>query len=132
MQPFFDFTLELSKTKDATTHHVFQIYNKLFEHLEQSMSQLRQKKVPWKKKMLQALQAAQAKLSDYCSRTDTLRGDLYAIGTMLHQRINSSSFLLMTGMTNGATDIERASKSVYLHTRSVLRLNMIYLSLKHL
>jgi hypothetical protein len=82
-QPFFDFTLELSKTKDATTHHVFKIYNKLFEHLEQSMSQLRQKKVPWKKKMLQALQAAQAKLSDYYSRTDTIRGDLYAIGTML-------------------------------------------------
>jgi hypothetical protein len=36
-QPFFDFTLELSKTKDATTHHMFRIYNKLFEHLKRSM-----------------------------------------------------------------------------------------------
>lgn len=33
--------------------------------------------------MLQALQAAQAKLSEYYSQTDTIQGDLYAIGTML-------------------------------------------------
>lgn len=82
-QPFFDFTLELSKTKDATTHYVFKIYNKLFEHLEYSMGQLRRKRVPWKRTMLQALQAAQAKLSEYYSQTDTIQGDLYAIGTML-------------------------------------------------
>jgi hypothetical protein len=33
--------------------------------------------------MLQALQAAEAKLSDYYSQTDCIRGDLYAMGTML-------------------------------------------------
>jgi hypothetical protein len=82
-QPFFDFTLELSKTKDATTHHVFMIYNKLFEHIERSICQLRRKQVPWKKRMLEALQAAQVKLSDYYSQTDSIRGDLYAIGAML-------------------------------------------------
>lgn len=82
-QPFFEFTLELSKTKDATTHHVFKIYNKLFEHLEQSVTQLRRKRVPWKTNMLQALKAAQQKLKDYYAETDDIRGDLYAIGTML-------------------------------------------------
>lgn len=82
-QPFFDFTTELSRTKDATTHHVYKIYNKLFGHLEQSISQLQQKKVTWKKNMLQALQAAQVKLRKYYSETDDIPGDLYAIGTMI-------------------------------------------------
>ena len=54
-QPFYEFTTELSKTKDATSHHASKIYNLLFEHLEQSISQLGRKKVPWKKTMLQAL-----------------------------------------------------------------------------
>jgi hypothetical protein len=44
-QPFFKFTNALSKTKDATIHLVFGIYNKLFDHLERSINQLRQKKV---------------------------------------------------------------------------------------
>ncbi|KAJ5316477.1 hypothetical protein N7476_006784 [Penicillium atrosanguineum] len=82
-QPFFDFTLELSKTKDATTYHVFRIYNKLFEHLERSMGQLARKKVPWKKTMRKALEAAREKLASYYKQTDTIQGDLYAIGTML-------------------------------------------------
>ncbi|KAJ5316465.1 hypothetical protein N7476_006772 [Penicillium atrosanguineum] len=37
-QPFFDFTVKLSKTRDVTTHYVFLIYNKLFEHLELSIT----------------------------------------------------------------------------------------------
>lgn len=82
-QPFFDFTVELSKTRDATTHHVFLIYNKLFEHLEQSITQLTRKKTGWKRQMLQALQAAQKKLDTYYSETDNVRGHLYAISTML-------------------------------------------------
>ena len=82
-QPFFEFTNELSKTKDVTTHHIFKIYNKLFEHLELAISQLQRKKATWKKKMLEALQAAQQKLRDYYSETDNIRGDLYAIGTII-------------------------------------------------
>jgi hypothetical protein len=82
-QLFFDFTLELSKTKDATTHHVFRIYNKLFEHLERSIRQLERKKVPWKRTMREALEAAREKLASYYKQTDTIQGDLYAVGTML-------------------------------------------------
>lgn len=33
--------------------------------------------------MLKALQAAQQKLRDYYSKTDNIRGDLYAIGTII-------------------------------------------------
>lgn len=82
-QPFFDFTVELSKTRDATTHHVFLIYNKLFEHLELSITQLTRKRITWKRQMLQALQAARKKLDEYYSETDNVRGHLYAITTML-------------------------------------------------
>lgn len=82
-QPFFEFTIELSKTKGTTTHHVFKIYNKLFQHLEQSLSRLKKKRVPWKRKMLEALEAAHTKLRQYYAETDHIRGDLYAISTML-------------------------------------------------
>lgn len=82
-QPFFDFTVELSKTRDATTHHVFLIYNKLFEHLEKSIAQLNRKRTSWKRQMLQALQASRKKLDQYYSETDNIRGHLYAITTML-------------------------------------------------
>jgi hypothetical protein len=44
-EPFFDYTTELSKTREVTAHLVFKIYNALFEHLEQSMSRLRRKQV---------------------------------------------------------------------------------------
>ncbi|KAG0161703.1 hypothetical protein PDIDSM_4971 [Penicillium digitatum] len=47
-EPFFDYTTQLSKTRDVTAHYVFKIYNKLFDHLERSQAQLRRKRVPWK------------------------------------------------------------------------------------
>jgi hypothetical protein len=81
--PFYEFTTELSKTKDVTTHHVFKIYNLLFEHLESSIAQLKRKSVPWKKNMLQALEAGRKKLDYYYSMTDAIPGDLYAVSTML-------------------------------------------------
>lgn len=82
-RPFFEFTTALSKTKDATIHIVFEIYNKLFEHLEKSTRQLRRKKVPWKQLMLKALDAAKNKLSEYYAKTDEMDHDLFAIGTIL-------------------------------------------------
>lgn len=43
-QPCFNFASVLSKTKDVTIHIVFSIHNQLFDHLEKSSNQLRQKK----------------------------------------------------------------------------------------
>jgi hypothetical protein len=71
-QPFFDYTTQLSKTRDITAHYVFKIYNKLFEHLEQSMNQLRRKRVPWKQQMFRALEAGRLKLDEYYSQTDSI------------------------------------------------------------
>ena len=82
-EPFFDYTLQLSKTRDITAHYTFKIYNRLFEHLKQSMKQLRRKRVLWKKQMLDALEASRLKLDEYYSQTDHIRGYIFAICTML-------------------------------------------------
>lgn len=84
-EPFFDYTTQLSKTRDVTAHYVFKIYNRLFDHLERSMNQLRRKRVPWKKQMLDALEAGRSKLDEYYSQTDNIRGHIYAISTSLHR-----------------------------------------------
>ncbi|EED11525.1 hypothetical protein TSTA_008210, partial [Talaromyces stipitatus ATCC 10500] len=42
--PFHRFTTLLSKSKDVIIYWVFKVYNKLFDHLEKSIRQLRQKR----------------------------------------------------------------------------------------
>ncbi|KAG0153117.1 hypothetical protein PDIDSM_2076 [Penicillium digitatum] len=91
-EPFFDYTTQLSKTRDVTAHYVFKIYNKLFD-LERSQAQLRRKRVPWKKQMLEALEAGRSKLDEYYSQADDLRGNIYAISTMLAP-VNKFKFFL--------------------------------------
>ena len=71
----------------------FKIYNKLFDHLERSQAQLRRKRVPWKKQMLEALEAGRSKLDEYYSQADDLRGNIYAISTMLAP-VNKFKFFL--------------------------------------
>lgn len=83
LQPFFKYTTVVCTTKVSSIHLVFSFYNKLFDHLEKSIRQLRRKKVTWKQLMLSSLEAAQEKLSKYYSMTDSVKGDLYAIGTVL-------------------------------------------------
>jgi hypothetical protein len=84
-QPFHQWTTAISKIKDVTIHQIFRIYNKLFDHFDFSISQLKRKRVPWKATMRGALEAGRQKLSDYYSRTDA-HGNLYAIGTILAPR----------------------------------------------
>lgn len=83
LQPFFTFTILVCQTKDSSIHLVFSIYNRLFDHLERSIHQLRRKKVAWKQLMLSSLEAAKDKLSKYYCMTDDVKGDLFAIGTIL-------------------------------------------------
>ncbi|OQD94302.1 hypothetical protein PENVUL_c148G07398, partial [Penicillium vulpinum] len=82
-EPFYRFTTVLSKTKEITVHHIFGIYNALFEHFEESIAQLTPKTIPWKKAILQALNAGIAKLTSYYTKTKEIHGSLYAIGTIL-------------------------------------------------
>jgi hypothetical protein len=83
LQPFFTLTTLVCRTKDSSIHLVFRIYNKLFDHLERSIRQLRRKKVHWKQLMLSSLEAAKEKLKKYYGEIDNIEGNLYAIGTIL-------------------------------------------------
>jgi hypothetical protein len=79
----FKFTTALSKTQDVTIHSIFGIYNRLFDHLDQSIARLRPKRVPWKQLMLNALKAGKQKLGDYYAETDNIPNDLFAIATVI-------------------------------------------------
>jgi hypothetical protein len=83
LEPFHRFTPLLCKTKNATIHRVFKVYNKLFDHLEKSINQLRRKRVAWKQVMLTSLEAAKLKLSACYRDTDQINGHIYAISTIL-------------------------------------------------
>lgn len=107
-EPFFDYTTQLSKTRDITAHYVFMIYNKLFAHLEQSIKQLRPKRVIWKKQMLDALEAGRMKLDEYYSQTDSIRGHIYAVSTMLAP-VNKLQFFHTADWDQHWRDVYRAS-----------------------
>lgn len=77
------YTTVVCTTKDISIHLVFSFYNRLLNHLENSIRQLPRKKVPQKQLMLCSFKAAQEKLSKYYAMTDSIEGDLYAIGTIL-------------------------------------------------
>jgi hypothetical protein len=83
LQPFFTLTTLVCRTKDSSIHLIFRIYNKLFDHLERSIRQLRRKKVHWKQLILSSLEATKEKLKKYYSETDDIEGNLYTIGTIL-------------------------------------------------
>ena len=90
--PFFRYTTILSKTKEVTVHNVFSLYNSLFDHIEISMSRLRRKQLPWKKQILQALEAAKEKLSIYYGKTNQEHGYLYAMSTILAPKFKLQFF----------------------------------------
>jgi len=82
-ESFFDYTTELSKTKKITIYLIFKLYNTLFEYLEKSIDQLKKKRILWKKQMLQSFEAGRQKLGDYYSQTDSVKGYIFAISTMV-------------------------------------------------
>jgi len=84
--PFFKFTTALSKTRDVTVHTVFSIYNRLFDHLDQSIEKISPKTVAWKQLMKNALIDGRQKLRDYYYETDLVPNDLYAIATVMEPR----------------------------------------------
>ncbi|KAJ9484060.1 hypothetical protein VN97_g9327 [Penicillium thymicola] len=76
--------LQTTEPKLLPIQDVFSIYKELFSHLDGVAELLERKTVPWKKRMLQALQAAKRKLSKYYGATDRESfGTVYAIATIL-------------------------------------------------
>jgi hypothetical protein len=124
-EPFFDYTTQLSKTRDVTAHYVFKIYNKLYDHLERSQVQLRRKRVPWKKQMLVALEAGRSKLDEYYSQSDDIKANIYAISTMLAPVRNSNSSSLVIGIRNGERLIDLRLRKPLFHTKRRLELVVV-------
>ncbi|OQE61520.1 hypothetical protein PENNAL_c0284G08124 [Penicillium nalgiovense] len=91
-EPFYRYTTVLSKTKEITVHHVFGVYNALFDHFKKSIERLRPKTIPWKVAMLNALEAGMQKLTSYYAKTKEIHGSLYAIGTILAPQHKLSFF----------------------------------------
>ncbi|KAG0160245.1 hypothetical protein PDIDSM_7772 [Penicillium digitatum] len=63
-EPFFDYTTQLSRLEMSLPTMCLRSTTKLFDHLERSQAQLRRKRVPWKKQMLEALEAGRSKLDE--------------------------------------------------------------------
>jgi hypothetical protein len=80
---FCVFTKRIGQSKSPTIHQVFEIYDKLFDHLDRARTKLSRKKVAWKKIMLEGLIAADAKLRQYYAKTQGSLGHLYGKAALL-------------------------------------------------
>ena len=80
---FCVFTKIIGQSKQLTIHQVFEIYNKLFDHLDQARARLSRKRVSWKRALLNGIEAAATKLRQYYSKTQGSLGYLYGKAALL-------------------------------------------------
>ncbi len=66
---FCVFTKRINQFKLLTIHQVFEIYDKLFDHLNRARFKLSRKKISWKRIMLENLIVVNVKLWNYYSKT---------------------------------------------------------------
>ena len=90
---FARMTQAVGKTRSVTSHRAFDIYNKLFGHIEKAQRQLRPKRVPWKAEMVAALKASRDKLDQYYSKTKDGLEHFYAKATLLDPSQGAQLFL---------------------------------------
>jgi hypothetical protein len=83
LQPFAKYTAAIGATNGPTVHQVLDVYNDLFDHLDEQEAKLVRKRVPWKVKMRIGLSEAKKKLSEYYSQTQGQIGHQYAIASIL-------------------------------------------------
>jgi hypothetical protein len=74
---FCVFTKTINQSKLSTIYQMFDIYDKLFDHLDRARLKLSRKKISWKRVMLEDLVAANAKLRQYYSKTQESLNCLY-------------------------------------------------------
>ena len=83
LEPYYICTLSLSKTSGPSISQAWLCYNTLFEHIETQKKRLSRKREGWKRELVTALEAANAKLSEYYSATADDAGLLYNAGCVL-------------------------------------------------
>lgn len=84
LTPFYDYTREVSHSKKPTISQAFFIYNDLFDHLQSRIRALDGigTQVSWVEDLRVAVEAAEATLSKYYSRTSE-KGLIYNLATVL-------------------------------------------------
>lgn len=84
LEPIRLCTLWMSKTRAPTIQKVFVVYDCIFDHLDNQISILQNKRMRWKVDIREALGKARNKASKYYSKTENPRGLLMALGACLN------------------------------------------------
>jgi hypothetical protein len=82
LYPFWKYTQAVSVSRGITIHRAWQVYNKLFQHLEDRQHEA-EKEGEWKESLVRALEAAKEKLGIYYGRTEKEKGIIYAVAAVL-------------------------------------------------
>jgi hypothetical protein len=86
LRPFAEYTHLIGGAKDSTINHTWNVYNSLFDHLEQVQTRLSYKNKtlnPWITEFTSAIDVGLAKLKDYYSKTGGPVENQYALAAML-------------------------------------------------
>ncbi len=89
---FCVFIKSIDQFKYFIIHQVFDIYDKLFNHLDQARSKLSRKKMIWKKIMLKDLIATKVKLRQYYTKIQDSLNHLYEKTTLLSSNRKNAIF----------------------------------------
>jgi hypothetical protein len=92
LEPIRFCTLWMSKTRGPTIHRVFEVYDAIFDHLDDQISILSKKRMRWKVEIKEALEKARRKASKYYGKTENPRGLLMALGACLNPYTKLESF----------------------------------------
>lgn len=84
LEPIRFCTLWMSKTRGPTIHSVFRVYDTIFNHLDDQISNLSNKRIRWKVDIREALEKAKQKATLYYSKTENPRGQMMALGACLN------------------------------------------------
>ena len=83
---------KFSRNVDVIIYQIFSIYNSLFDNLNKTKNRLRRKRVSWKKKLMSAIEVANAKLRDYYSKTQKNLEYLYDKTCLLCSLVDDTQF----------------------------------------
>ena len=83
----------LSATKDLTVHWAWQIYNKLFQHLENWYAETEQK-IEWKDMITTSINVTQDKFKKYYEDMNEKKSILYAVVTVLNSHLQMNVYEL--------------------------------------
>ena len=83
---FHHYIKALSVSKSCTVHQAWQIYNDLFQHLEDQLEEA-ECETKWKDVLITAINAAKNKFKKYYEETEGIKELLYAVAAVLNPHL---------------------------------------------